>query len=185
MQIVPPGDTCQGFQGRQSLLSVCVMAMTLTGNRGLQGPQEVKSLMATAVTSARLELAALPLEDAAFAAVAEGNHKLALTEGLLQVGAWPQASRMLVWLSGLGAPAAAHAGVRAALCQLLAQRLEPFHAWLHPHGLRGGPSQVLIPLRVSERAIHICMQILPRCRSLEMFPARCCGSYCQICACHR
>ena len=103
-------------------------------------------MIMTAVTSAKLELAALPLEDAAFAAVAEGNHKLALTEGLLRVGAWPQASRMLVWLSDLGAPAAAHAGIRAALCQLLAQRLEPFHAWLHPNGLRRGLSQVVILL---------------------------------------
>ncbi|KAK9825718.1 hypothetical protein WJX74_000949 [Apatococcus lobatus] len=107
-----------------------------------EAPQEAKGLLALAVTAARLELAALPMEDAAFSAVGQGNHKLALTEGLLRVGAWPEASRMLVWLGGLGAPAAAHAGVRSALCQLLAQRLEPFHAWLHHNGLGGGPHQV-------------------------------------------
>ena len=109
-----------------------------------QAPAENKGLAATAVSAARLDLAALPMQDAAFAAVAMGNHKLALTEGLLKVGAWPVASRMLVWLKGLGAPAAAHAGVRAALCQLLAVRLEPFLAWLQHNSLRGGSHQVQI-----------------------------------------
>lgn len=94
------------------------------------------------LAASTLELAALPLEKTAFSSVAEGNQKLSLTAALIRIGAWPEASRMLVWLSSLGAPAAAHPTVQAALCSLLASRLEPFHAWLVPQGLHSGPLKV-------------------------------------------
>ena len=110
-----------------------------------QGPPDGKGLAALALAASRLELAALPLEDAAFSSLAQGNHKLALAAALVRVGAWAEASRMLTWLSTLGAPAAAHPIIRAALCALLAQRLEPFHAWLLPKGLRSQSVQARMP----------------------------------------
>ena len=121
------------------------MRLTSSALPGLQGAQDAK-ISSLAVAASRLELAALPLEDAAFAPLAEGNHKLALTAGLIKVGAWQDASRMLVWLGSLGAPAAAHPAVRAALCRLLSDKLEPFHTWLLQHGLCSSASQVWLPL---------------------------------------
>ncbi|KAK9861183.1 hypothetical protein WJX84_006826 [Apatococcus fuscideae] len=57
---------------------------TAFGGGKPEGAQDAK-ISSLAVAASRLELAALPLEDAAFAPLAEGNHKLALTAGLIKL----------------------------------------------------------------------------------------------------
>ena len=125
------------------------------------------------MAASNLDLDALAREGVSFASVASGSHMVAVAAALLKVAAWPEASRLLVFLStprplssktsGQSSseaqqaahphnqadtspvtPASAHPAIRTALCSLLAQRLEPFYAWLQPHGLRSNPMQVVL-----------------------------------------
>ncbi|KAK9839458.1 hypothetical protein WJX81_003560 [Elliptochloris bilobata] len=98
--------------------------------------QEAPALR-TGLAAARLELDARPLQALANEPAACNNQRLGLALGLLTVGNWPAAERLLRGLVEAGMQPAAVPEVARALCADVSSRLAARVAVLYPDGPRG------------------------------------------------